>query len=144
MFKFYFLVFWPCHAACGISVLLPGIEPVPPQSEAWSLNHLTAREAPVFLVFYDPSLEGEMDDKMQRRCYWEHGKKTLGRLRAERRQRFAPGGMGECLRRAALPHLHLRVARTPAGRPLGQGMGWQSRDSFGNAVTAKRKHFQEK
>lgn len=62
---------------------------MPPQSEAWSLNHLTAREAPVFLVFYDPSLEGEMDDKMQRCCYWQHGKKTLGRLRAERRQRFA-------------------------------------------------------
>lgn len=95
---------------------------MPPQSEAWSLNHLTARETPVFLVFYDPSLEEEMDDKMQRCCYWQHFKKTLGRLRAERRQRFAPGGTGECQQRAALPHLHLRAAGTPAGRPLGQGL----------------------
>lgn len=50
---------------------------------------MTARETPVFLVFYDPSLEEEMDDKMQRCCYWQHLKKTLGRLRAERRQRFS-------------------------------------------------------
>ena len=32
--------------ACGISVLPPGIEPVPPVMEAWSLNHWTTREVP--------------------------------------------------------------------------------------------------
>ena len=26
----------------------PGIEPVPPELEAWSLNHWTTREVPVF------------------------------------------------------------------------------------------------
>ena len=74
-----------------------------PALEAWSLNPLTAREAPIFLVFCDPSLEGEMDDKMQRCCYWQHGEKTLGRLRVEKRQRFTPGGMGECMQRDVLP-----------------------------------------
>ena len=27
-----------------------GIEPVPPAMEAWSLNHWTAREVPLYLV----------------------------------------------------------------------------------------------
>ena len=33
--------------ACGILVPWPGIEPVPPALEAWSLNHWTTREVPV-------------------------------------------------------------------------------------------------
>ena len=41
----------PCRAACGILVPRPGIEPVPPAVEAWSLNHWTAREVPEFLMF---------------------------------------------------------------------------------------------
>ena len=32
------LYFWPCCAACGILVPQPGIEPVPPDLEAQSLN----------------------------------------------------------------------------------------------------------
>ena len=31
---------------CGILVPQPGMEPVPPTMEAWSLNHWTVREAP--------------------------------------------------------------------------------------------------
>ena len=31
---------------CGILVPQPGMEPVPPTVEAWSLNHWTVREAP--------------------------------------------------------------------------------------------------
>ena len=40
--------FWLDHAACGILVLWPGILPVPPAVEAWSLNHWTAREIPTW------------------------------------------------------------------------------------------------
>ena len=32
------------HAACGISVPQPGVEPTPPALEAWNLNHWIARE----------------------------------------------------------------------------------------------------
>ena len=41
--------FWLCHPACGILVLWPGIEPMPPAMEVWSLNHWTAREVPLLL-----------------------------------------------------------------------------------------------
>ena len=34
------------HAACDILVPQPGIEPVPPALEAWSLNHWTTKEVP--------------------------------------------------------------------------------------------------
>ena len=44
--------FWLHHAACGILVPPPGIEPVPPAVEAWSLNHWTAREVPGQGSFY--------------------------------------------------------------------------------------------
>ena len=37
--------------ACGILVLQPGIEPMPPEMEAWSLSHWTAREVPVNMYF---------------------------------------------------------------------------------------------
>ena len=33
-----------CHVACGISVLRPGIKPVPLALPVWSLNHWTTRE----------------------------------------------------------------------------------------------------
>ena len=48
----YLKFFWPCHAACGILVPLPGIELVSPAVEAWSLNHWTAREAPKLAVLH--------------------------------------------------------------------------------------------
>ena len=41
-----FFFFWPCHAACGILVPQPGIEPTSPALEARNLNHWTAREVP--------------------------------------------------------------------------------------------------
>ena len=44
---FYFL-FWSCHMACGILVPWPGIEPVFPAREVWSLNNWTARS----LIFH--------------------------------------------------------------------------------------------
>ena len=43
---FFFFSFWPRQAACGNLVPQPGIEPMPPAAEAWSLNHWTAREVP--------------------------------------------------------------------------------------------------
>ena len=44
-----YFFFWPRHAACGILVPQPGIEPFPPPAavEAQSINHWTAREVPV-------------------------------------------------------------------------------------------------
>ena len=39
--------FSPHCVACGILVPRLGIEPVPHASEAWSLNHWTAREVPL-------------------------------------------------------------------------------------------------
>ena len=48
-FSLFFFFFG--HAACGILVPQPGIEPAPPAVEAWSSNYWTAREVPgVFLV----------------------------------------------------------------------------------------------
>ena len=41
-----FRVFWPHHAACGILVAQPGIEPAPPALELRSLNHWGTREVP--------------------------------------------------------------------------------------------------
>ena len=55
---FKFFIFWLCHAACGILVTWPGIEPAPPALEAQSLNHRTTREiAPdqflnIYLFFF--------------------------------------------------------------------------------------------
>ena len=40
----FFFFFWPCHAACRILVLWPGIEPVPPAVEVQSLTHWTTRK----------------------------------------------------------------------------------------------------
>ena len=45
-----FFCFWPCHAACGILVPQPGIEPMPPAVEVQSPNHWTAREFPAVLL----------------------------------------------------------------------------------------------
>ena len=41
------IFFWPHHVACGILVPRPGIWPMPPALEVWSLNHWTTREVPV-------------------------------------------------------------------------------------------------
>ena len=50
LFVCLFLVFWPHHAACGILVPLPRIEPAPPAVKVRSLNHWTTREIPRFLL----------------------------------------------------------------------------------------------
>ena len=44
-----FIYFWPHLAECEILVLWPGLEPVPPAVEVQSLNHWTARDAPLLL-----------------------------------------------------------------------------------------------
>ena len=41
---FCFFTFWPHHGACGILVPGPGIKPMSPAFESWSLNHWTTRE----------------------------------------------------------------------------------------------------
>jgi len=40
----FFFLFWPHHAACGILVPQPGVEPAPPALEVQSLNYWIARE----------------------------------------------------------------------------------------------------
>ena len=42
-------LFLPHHTACGFLVLQPGIEPVPPAVEVWSLNHWTTKESQDFV-----------------------------------------------------------------------------------------------
>ena len=44
--------------ACRISVPQPGIEPMPPAVEVWSLNHWTAREVPLLCLVLSPSVFG--------------------------------------------------------------------------------------
>ena len=46
--KKYVHFFFPsvCHMACGILVLQPGVKPMPPAVEAWSVNPWTTREVP--------------------------------------------------------------------------------------------------
>ena len=48
MCLFYLFAFinWRRHAACGISVPQPGVEPVAPAVQAWSPDHWTAGEVP--------------------------------------------------------------------------------------------------
>ena len=55
-FLLYFIIFWPCHTACGILVPWPGVEPLPPAVEAWSPNHWTTREAPRTSLLLLPDL----------------------------------------------------------------------------------------
>ena len=45
-FRWSSFIFWPCHAACGILVPWPGMEPAPPALEGQSLKHWTPREVP--------------------------------------------------------------------------------------------------
>ena len=47
--KFFFLIY-AHHEACGILVPQPGVEPMPPAVEAWSLSHWTTREVPGVLL----------------------------------------------------------------------------------------------
>ena len=39
--------------ACGILVPQPGVKPVRPALEAWSVNHWTAREVPNFFFLFN-------------------------------------------------------------------------------------------
>ena len=46
----YFILFWPCQAACKILVPQPGIEPLPPAVKARSPNYWTTREFPICVL----------------------------------------------------------------------------------------------
>ena len=48
----FFFFFWPRHAGCGILVPRPGVKLVPSALGAWSLNHWTAREVPLWGHFW--------------------------------------------------------------------------------------------
>ena len=48
--------------ACGILVLQPGMKPVSPALEAWSLKHWTTREILIiYFLFFLPMLSGLRD-----------------------------------------------------------------------------------
>ena len=49
--SFFIIYLFSSRMACGILVTWPGIKPVPLASEAWNLNHWSAREVPS-LSFY--------------------------------------------------------------------------------------------
>ena len=51
LLNLFIYLFWLYHAAYGILVPWPGIEPVTSAVEAQSLNLWTAREIPNFLIF---------------------------------------------------------------------------------------------
>ena len=51
LLSFFFFFFWLRYAACGILVPRPGIEPMAPAVEAWTLNHWTAKEVPSLPTF---------------------------------------------------------------------------------------------
>ena len=73
---FFFLFFWPRHAACGILVPQPGIEPMPPIMEVQSLNHWIARETPT-LHFRMITLAGSSvrntarEERLHKTVRWE-------------------------------------------------------------------------
>ena len=54
--KLLLFFFCPCCAACGILFPRPGIKPVPPELEAQSLNHWTAREVPKFIKLLEENI----------------------------------------------------------------------------------------
>ena len=54
MVSTFFFFFCPYHEACWILVPQPGIEPVPPAVEAWSLSHWAASEVPCGWCFLYP------------------------------------------------------------------------------------------
>ena len=57
--SFTFSTFWPFHLVYGILVPQPETKPTPPATEAWSLDHWTAREIPwcyLFTVTLHPPL----------------------------------------------------------------------------------------
>ena len=50
------------QAACGILVPWPGLEPVSPALEGWSLNHLTTREVPKVSIVLMPRFTSQLQD----------------------------------------------------------------------------------
>ena len=46
----YLFLFWLYHVACRILGRWPGIEPVPPTMDVWSLNYWITREVSLFLL----------------------------------------------------------------------------------------------
>ena len=60
LFCLFVFNFLPHCEACGISVPPPGIEPVPPGTEAWSPNRWTTREFPITYFWFRPSDEFQM------------------------------------------------------------------------------------
>ena len=58
----FFLLFWLCHAACGILAPQPGTEPRPTAVKVKSPNHWTARKFPL-----SPSIH-ECIDSLRQPC----------------------------------------------------------------------------
>ena len=48
-YYYYYLMFWPCHEACGILVPQPGMKPLALALEVQSLNRWTTRESQAIL-----------------------------------------------------------------------------------------------
>ena len=82
--------FWLCHPACTILVPQPGIEPVSPAVEVWSLNHWTTREVPkqifkkleiissIFSIYKDLRLEINYKKKCKKTHKHMEAKQPMG------------------------------------------------------------------
>ena len=57
--KKFFLIFWPCHIACGTLVPWSSPEPAPSALAAGILNHWTSREVPGAQVLNPPTFPAQ-------------------------------------------------------------------------------------
>lgn len=74
--------FWPRSRACGILTPQPVTEPMHPAVEAWSLNHWTAGEIPLYFLTNTSYLQDskkQISNCRQRRWLW--GRTQLCHLR---------------------------------------------------------------
>ena len=67
--NFFCFLFWPHHAACGILVPQPGIEPESPALEVRSLNQWTTREVRNILKTHKSHSCAGQPDTMLNPCH---------------------------------------------------------------------------
>ena len=70
-FILFYLLFWPHCVTCGILVPWPGMEPVSPAEEAWSLNHWTTREILSLVLIMNVRLFPSESDQKSMRSTWD-------------------------------------------------------------------------
>ena len=64
LFYIIIIIIWLCCTTCGILLPQPGIEPVPPAVEMWSLNHRATKEVPTLPFFIESTPESCLKPKL--------------------------------------------------------------------------------